>query len=78
MRRVPGRLVAANVRGPAQVLQGKLLAAEALLKLGADVTIAEKDGYTPMHGAGFLGRAKIATLLFEHGVALDDARAPGG
>mmetsp|Transcript_944 Transcript_944/g.2883 ORF Transcript_944/g.2883 Transcript_944/m.2883 type:complete len:177 (+) Transcript_944:211-741(+) len=59
------------------VLQGKLLAAEALLKRGADVTIAEKDGYTPMHGAGFQGRAKIAKLLFEHGVALDDVHADG-
>jgi hypothetical protein len=26
---------------------------QALLKLGPDTSIGEKDGYTPMHGAGF-------------------------
>jgi hypothetical protein len=30
------------------VLSGKTSAVEALLKAGADVTISEKDGYTPM------------------------------
>jgi hypothetical protein len=34
------------------VLSGKGSAVKYLLKKGADVTIAEKDGYTPMHGAG--------------------------
>jgi ankyrin repeat protein len=44
-----------NKRGPGgqtplmnAVLSGKTSAVEALLKAGADVTISEKDGYTPM------------------------------
>ena len=43
----------------ASCLGGHLDAAKALLELGADVTVPEKDGYTPMHGAGFQGRAEI-------------------
>lgn len=39
-----------------------------LLQQGADVTIAEKDGYTPAHGAGFQGRSKIMKLFIEKGV----------
>ena len=35
------------------VLGGHLGIVTKLLELGADVTIPEKDGYTPMHGAGF-------------------------
>ena len=35
------------------VLSGKTEAVRALLKHQPDVTIGEKDGYTPMHGAGF-------------------------
>jgi ankyrin repeat protein len=46
-----------------------------LLDQGADCTIGEKDGYTPAHGAGFQGRAKIMSLLKEHGV---DIYAPAG
>ena len=38
------------------------------MRKGVDVTIGEKDGYTPMHGAGFQGRAKIGQLLISHGV----------
>ncbi len=30
------------------------------------VTIPEKDGYTPFHGAGFQGRATIAKMLLNH------------
>ena len=36
-----------------------------LLKARADSSIAEKDGYTPMHGAGFQGRAEIAKMLID-------------
>ena len=36
--------------------------------MGADTTVPEKDGYTPMHGAGFQGRAEIAKILLDHGV----------
>lgn len=39
-----------------------------LLENGADSTIGEKDGYTPAHGAGFQGRAKIMELLKDQGV----------
>lgn len=39
-----------------------------LLDQGADVNIGEKDGYTPAHGAGFQGRAKIMAILRQHGV----------
>ena len=35
------------------VLSGKLAAVKVLLSKGADTSIGEKDGYTPMHGAGF-------------------------
>ena len=41
------------------VLMGKGAAAKYLLKRGADVSVAEKDGYTPMHGAGFQGLSLI-------------------
>ena len=52
----------------AGVLTGKFESVKLLLEMGADVTIAEKDGYTPMHGAGFQGRDKIAQLLIDHGI----------
>ena len=51
---------AINTKGPGgqtplmhAVLTGKLNAVKVLLGHGADTTIGEKDGYTPMHGAGF-------------------------
>jgi ankyrin repeat protein len=50
------------------VLLGFDNSVKTLLQLGADVTIPEKDGYTPMHGAGFQGRAVIAQLLLDHGL----------
>ena len=37
------------------VLSGQTEVVKALLELGADHKIPEKDGYTPMHGAGFQG-----------------------
>jgi ankyrin repeat protein len=36
-----------------------------------DASIPEKDGYTPLHGAGFQGRAGIARLLLLDGRNLD-------
>merc|ERR1712127_994617 len=59
------------------VLSGKLLAVKYLLRKGADTTLGEKDGYTPMHGAGFQGRAEIAKVLLEHGMPVDDKHADG-
>jgi hypothetical protein len=35
---------------------------------GADPNIGEKSGYSPMHGAGFQGRATITKLLIDFGV----------
>ena len=43
-----GRAAGQGAHPPIQVH-----AVEALLAAGADVSIGEKDGYTPMHGAGF-------------------------
>jgi ankyrin repeat protein len=54
------------------VLQGKEEFVHYLLKLGADTTISEKDGYTPPHGAGFQGRATIMKLLFENGINVNE------
>jgi ankyrin repeat protein len=39
----------------AAVLTGSYDVVDILLRLGADATIGEADGYTPMHGAGFQG-----------------------
>jgi ankyrin repeat protein len=39
------------------VLSGKIEAVKFLLSAGADSSIGENDEYTPMHGAGFQGRA---------------------
>ena len=59
------------------VLQGKAKAVQKLIALGADLTVPEKDGYTPMHGAGFQGRAKVAKLLAAAGVDVNDVHADG-
>jgi ankyrin repeat protein len=40
-----------------------------LLGRGADAGVPEKDGYTPMHGAGFQGRAAVARALLAHGIS---------
>lgn len=55
-----------NQRGPGgqtplmnAVLSGQLSAVSALLEAGADVTIGEKDGYTPMVG----DNAPLATVV---------------
>jgi len=59
------------------VLHGKEKAAAHLLKKGADASIPEKNGYTPMHGAGFQGRSEIAKILHEYGLPLREAHADG-
>ena len=51
------------------VLMGHTEIVKILLDLEeVDVTIGEKDGYTPMHGAGFQGRADIVKLLVEKNI----------
>jgi ankyrin repeat protein len=51
------------------ILFGKPNAVKTLLTLGADTSIAEKDGYNVMHAAGFQGRAEILRMLLNHGLA---------
>ena len=46
----------------------KLEAVRLLLERGADTTISDKDGYSPMHGAAFHGNAKVVKLLIDHGL----------
>ena len=49
------------------VLTGCLPCVEFLLgREGVDAAIPEKDGYTPMHGAGFQGRPEIASRYAVH------------
>mmetsp|Transcript_27325 Transcript_27325/g.58710 ORF Transcript_27325/g.58710 Transcript_27325/m.58710 type:complete len:199 (-) Transcript_27325:199-795(-) len=59
------------------VLHGKTEMVQFCLENGADVTIGERDGYTPMHGAGFQGHAEIAAMLLKAGVGLRDVHADG-
>ena len=62
----------------AAILRGKSAIFEYLLRENADVTIGERDGYTPAHGAGFQGRPDIMKLLNEHGVdVLGDKHTDG-
>jgi ankyrin repeat protein len=44
---------------------------------GADHTIGENQGYTPMHGAGFQGRYDIAQMLIDHGLNPSDRHEDG-
>lgn len=41
------------------------------------VWAGEKDGYTPMHGACFQGRAAIAEMLLAHGVNAREVHQDG-
>jgi len=59
------------------VLHGRTKMVKWCLDNGADTTIPERDGYTPMHGAGFQGRAEIADLLLKAGVGLRDKHEDG-
>merc|ERR1719217_1864078 len=61
----------------AAVLAGQLESVKFLLEKGADTTIAEKDGYTPMHGAGFQGRADVGQALIDHGLNPSDYHTDG-
>jgi len=61
----------------AATLAGRTEAASYFLKAGADVSIAEKDGYTPPHGAGFQGRPSIMALLIASGVDVNEYHEDG-
>ena len=58
-------------------LSGKVEAVIALLSYNPDVAVGEKEGYTPLHGAGFQGRAKIAKELIAHGLDPREKHADG-
>ena len=58
-------------------LAGKHLIVDKLMRLRADPTITEKDGYTPPHGVAFQGRAEAARALIKHDVAIDVAHSDG-
>jgi len=60
------------------VLHGRAKMVEFFLENGADFNIGERDGYTPIHGAGFQGRKEIAEILLKHGVGLRDKHAKDG
>merc|ERR1712110_825036 len=60
------------------VLGGHPEIVEYLLEAGADPTIPEKDGYTPMPGAGFQGRAEIGKILMKHGVDIHGTKHKDG
>ena len=51
------------------VLRGKANYVRKLLEHGADATIPEKDGYTPVHGASFHGHIDVHKVLVEFNVA---------
>jgi ankyrin repeat protein len=62
------------------VLMGQTDCVKSLLSYPeVDVTIPEKDGYTPMHGAGFQGRSEILKLLIADSRQIDanDRHADG-
>jgi ankyrin repeat protein len=61
----------------ASVLRGKKLTVELLLFQGADPSVAEKDGYTPPHGAAFQGRTNVMTVLHEYGLSQQEYHADG-
>ena len=58
-------------------LAGQHLVVKALLELGADHSIGEKDGYTPPHGVAFQGRPEAAAVLIEHDIRVDEAHEDG-
>ena len=62
----------------AAVLGGKTAVVKALLEKGADLTIPEGDGYTPIHGAGFQGRFDLVPLLANRGgISVSDVHKDG-
>jgi ankyrin repeat protein len=61
----------------ASVLRGKKLTVELLLFQGADPSVAEKDGYTPPHGAAFQGRTNVMAVLHEYGLSQQEYHTDG-
>ncbi len=63
-------LMAACLAGQAEVV-------DKLLRLGANPSIPEKDGYTPPHGVAFQGREQAALALVKHGTNVDEKHKDG-
>jgi len=61
----------------AATLAGAEKSVQFLLSKGADTNIAEKDGYTPFHGAGFQGHAAVAKHLLAHRLGPSDRHKDG-
>ena len=59
----------------ASTLRGNIDMVMTMLENGADATVAEKDGYTPPHGAGFQGRPEVMRVLKEVG-GIDVVNSP--
>jgi ankyrin repeat protein len=59
----------------ASTLRGNIDMVMTMLEHGADATVAEKDGYTPPHGAGFQGRPEVMRVLKEVG-GIDVVNSP--
>ncbi|GAX19259.1 hypothetical protein FisN_4Lh156 [Fistulifera solaris] len=60
-------LMAAVLRGQTDVVEYLLSRRDVV-----DVSIPEKDGYTPAHGAAFQGRPEIMSLLIHAGINVKD------
>ena len=67
-----GKFEVLDMQGPGKqtalmysCLKGKSNAVSTLLDVGADVTITEKDGYGPMHGAAFWGQTEVILTLLK-------------
>lgn len=60
-------LMAAILRGQKDVVEYFLSRTDLV-----DVSIPEKDGYTPAHGAAFQGRPEIMSLLITAGINVND------
>ena len=52
-------------------------AARALLDAGADWSLADRDGFTPLHAAAYGGRAAAVAALVGAGAPVDGAAADG-
>lgn len=49
------------------VMHGSLYVAEALIQNGADVNAVDKDKWTPLHKAAWIGHAQLAKVLIKNG-----------
>jgi uncharacterized protein len=61
----------ANLELDPAVEQAALDAVKVAVEFGADVKAADRDGYTPLHMAAFIGAVSIVTFLVDRGAAVD-------